>query len=416
MSLPVAAAPPPAPTPPHWPTLLQFGFSALAALGLMGFAVAMLISAFIQLFTPSVGLQLATTSLLNASGMLLAAGLLVPSAAFALLRLLGRRAPLLAEGSRWQRLYRPSLWLLVLPLVLVIGILASFVPWLAFFILPPLHLLGVSLPIFWLVWLARRGLVNAAPQRFWGVLACGLVLGPLVIIAAEGLMAIAILIAMGLHLASNPILFRAIQSLQAYITTNPEPDMEALLDMLSPFLADRGTILLALVALSIGVPLIEEALKPIGLWFLKHRELTGPQGFAAGALSGAGFALFENVTRGVGAEEWGLLIVVRTGTALLHIFTSGLVGYGLALAWRERRYLRLGLAYLAAVALHGLWNGAAVSSALVFVGTAAAEGSPPLLGSYWVLAGPLTLGLLVVGMFGLLVYSNRVLQPAATTE
>jgi hypothetical protein len=54
------------------------------------------------------------------------------------------------------------------------------------------------------------------------------------------------------------------------------------------------------------------------------------------------------------------------GTGVIHILTSGLTGWALALAWRERQYLRLGLVYLGVALIHGLWNG--LTLLLVFSG------------------------------------------------
>jgi hypothetical protein len=69
-------------------------------------------------------------------------------------------------------------------------------------------------------------------------------------------------------------------------------------------------------------------------------------------------------------SEWVSLVVARVGTGVVHILTSGLSGWALALTWRNHRrhglaaYIRLGLVYLLAVLIHGLWNGFTV--AMVF--------------------------------------------------
>jgi hypothetical protein len=62
-------------------------------------------------------------------------------------------------------------------------------------------------------------------------------------------------------------------------------------------------------------------------------------------------------------------VFARIGTGVIHIFTAGLMGWALALAWQENRYLRLGVTYLVAVLIHGLWNGLT----LVTVGTTLSE-------------------------------------------
>jgi hypothetical protein len=40
------------------------------------------------------------------------------------------------------------------------------------------------------------------------------------------------------------------------------------------------------------------------------------------------------------------------------------MGWALVLAWQERRYLRLGLTYILAVAIHGIWNGMVILTAV----------------------------------------------------
>jgi hypothetical protein len=114
--------------------------------------------------------------------------------------------------------------------------------------------------------------------------------------------------------------------------------------------------------------MIEEILKPLGVWFLAGQKLTPTQGFVFGILSGAGFGLFENLgNTSSGGAAWAILASTRISTLLLHCFTAGLVGWALASAWSQRRYLRLGISYILAVLVHGLWNGMAVLSAAASV-------------------------------------------------
>ena len=79
-------------------------------------------------------------------------------------------------------------------------------------------------------------------------------------------------------------------------------------------------------------------------------------------ISGAGFALFESLLNSTQLvdDTWLLVSSMRFGTTLMHMLASGMVGWGLASAWTQRKYLRLAGAYLAAVILHGVWNGLAI--------------------------------------------------------
>jgi RsiW-degrading membrane proteinase PrsW (M82 family) len=81
-----------------------------------------------------------------------------------------------------------------------------------------------------------------------------------------------------------------------------------------------------------------------------------------GVISGAGFALIESLlgTAQLLNESWIIVSSMRFGTTLIHMLASGLVGWGLASAWSQRKYTRLAGAYMAAVLLHGVWNGFAI--------------------------------------------------------
>ena len=112
------------------------------------------------------------------------------------------------------------------------------------------------------------------------------------------------------------------------------------------------------------VPLLEEAIKPIGVWLLCGRRLTPGQGFAAGVLSGAGFALMETLGySSATVDNWLGITLARAGTGVMHITTTALVSWALASTWKDGRYVRVFLTYLAAVIIHGVWNSLTVGLA-----------------------------------------------------
>jgi hypothetical protein len=108
---------------------------------------------------------------------------------------------------------------------------------------------------------------------------------------------------------------------------------------------------------AVVVPLIEEIFKPAGVWLLAGRPLSARAGFVIGALGGAGYAIFESLALSSSGEQWAGLVSARIGTGLVHILTAALTGWAIARAWKTRRYWLLGVAYLAAVTIHSLWNG-----------------------------------------------------------
>jgi hypothetical protein len=187
---------------------------------------------------------------------------------------------------------------------------------------------------------------------------------------------------------------------------------ETLLRQLRPYLLRPGVLYLILAIISGITPLIEEALKPVGLWLLARRRLTPAEGFVGGLLSGAGFAMFESLGNAAvfTGESWAAVTLGRAGTDLIHITASGLVGWALASAWRERRYLRLGATYLIAVFLHGLWNMISLSMGISPLVRMAPENLPPILRSTAV--APVALAVLIVILLVMLVGANARLRRA----
>ena len=114
-------------------------------------------------------------------------------------------------------------------------------------------------------------------------------------------------------------------------------------------MASPAVVASVFVYIAVLVPLIEEILKPIGVWLLAGRKLTPVDGFMAGVLSGAGYALFENLFLSSSGEQWMSVVLARVGTGAVHMFTTSLVGWGLASAWGQGRYLRLALSFALAV-------------------------------------------------------------------
>jgi len=174
------------------------------------------------------------------------------------------------------------------------------------------------------------------------------------------------------------------------------------LELLSQIVNNPTAIFFAVSFFSVIVPLIEEALKPIGVWLLVRRNPTPREGFMAGIISGAGYALFENLGNIVAGSSWSTLVLARIGTSIMHIFTAGLIGYTLALAWKENRYLRLGVAYLLAVVIHGLWNALAIFSAIAGLNLEDA-----ILPAYVVPTSMIAMLAMTIGLFILLILTNR---------
>jgi len=337
----------------HWPSVWQFGLSLFSILALWGLSAMMLLAAFSSAI---VGDTLGTLAvLLNTAGLAFAGVLMIPSAGYALLRLLEK-----PTTFRFH-LRHPSWVIFALPPVILLGYLVSQMDLAAYFLLPIMHVSAAAISVGWLLALGLRGLSLDSPQLSWGIFSCGLVGAPILSLITELVVLFVVVILGVVYLIQEPQVLEALLDLSQ---TMPENAPETAFELLRPYVMKPGILYIALLFGALLVPLLEEFFKPIGVWLLVRRHPTPAQGFAAGLLSGAGYALFENFVLGASAgSDWAVVVIARLGTSLIHVLTTGLMGWALVLVWRERRYLRLVSTYMVAVAIHGIWNGTVILNA-----------------------------------------------------
>jgi len=128
------------------------------------------------------------------------------------------------------------------------------------------------------------------------------------------------------------------------------------------------------VAATFGAPVVEETMKGlvlIGLLWRRRDEIDGPtDGVIYAAMVGLGFAMIENVGYYINAlvtpERGGIALLGYTFvlrgllSPLLHPIFTSMTGLGVAYAATNRRSggaWAVALGWLAAVFLHGTWNG-----------------------------------------------------------
>ena len=346
---------------PHIPSIIQFAVSGSSMLFLWGVALVYGLSGVIQLRQ---GSQPAGFGALFTTAIDIAViGLLVfPSALFSFMRLINH--PIETNIRKTPPIFLALI--LLWPVVLAAGnSLAQAGTWWAIAFFPVTQVAAVLILIAWFYLVAGYKLERSSSQRNWGILAAGMLGGTglsLLIEIIGGILLFAGLIVIAMM---NPAMQSELTQL-ANRMANAGKDMEAIMRILTPLVSRPAVIIPVVFSFSIAVPLIEEACKPIGLWFISRKGLTPAQGFMGGVISGAGFAVIESLlnTARLMDSSWILVSSMRFGTTLMHMLASGLVGWGLASAWSQRKYLRLAGAYLAAVVLHGVWNGLAVLSAV----------------------------------------------------
>jgi RsiW-degrading membrane proteinase PrsW (M82 family) len=351
--------------PPNWSAIIQLILSALAALSLLAVGVIIALTNLLGSLSSGSGVSGLTQPFMVAASLIFLGILVLPSAWYSWKEISHPEFQPVTR-SEWRYLTL-SLTIFVLALeggVLALGNLVAQNDRISWFLLPPLNVLATGLPVLWLVYIGTRGLIPGSPKRKWGVLAVGLTLGPFLILVLELLLLISLGILILLWLVIDPNLSNQLTNL-AFRLEYAAPNVDQVLKILLPYLLNPGLLFISFAFISVLIPIIEETLKPLGVWFLARQKITPAQGFTYGILSGAGFGLFENLgnTSG-GGTDWALVAASRMSTLLLHCFTAGLVGWALASAWSQRRYIRLGISFTIAILIHGLWNGMAVLSSL----------------------------------------------------
>jgi hypothetical protein len=346
------------------------------------------------------------TGWLLAASTLLVALLMVHGGIHALANVLGRPAPAwVARVSAFLRRYAiwaPLLWA---PVVLL-GMWVSQVDAISWLALPLLHALAVALPVLWFAGLATRGVTTGGAGRAWGIFGIAATYNTTLLIIVELLVSLVVGLALLLVLVAGDPNLATQLTLMAQRLANAPLEMEALARILRPLL-DRPLVGFAGLAMFSGlVPVVEELFKSLPVWVLASaRRITPAEGFVAGVLSGGAMALVESLgfSTSIAFTSWTAIVLQRAGTDLLHITTTGLVGWAIASAVAERRYLRLAVCFLLAALIHGAWN------ALALVGVAG-EANGILAGSgllAFARFAPYAMTALGVGIFLLLLGLNR---------
>jgi len=171
-----------------------------------------------------------------------------------------------------------------------------------------------------------------------------------------------------------------------------------------------SVIFLVLTFSAVVVPVIEELLKPIGVWLLAGRKLPPAAGFVAGAISGAAYGFIESLVLTTNDQQWASMMFARVGTSVIHIFTSALTGWAIVQTWGRKRYKTFFLSTFAAVCIHGLWNALIVAASFTTLASQQVISLKIPGLSHFTQIAPLGLLFLTISVFILLIYSNHSLH------
>jgi len=392
-----------------WLSAGQFAFSLIAILALL------LISfiSFFAILLGGVSSELGVvdnqllSSLLFTAGLGFAGVLLIPSVFYSGRKLFGDHPPSFPNRDR-------LIWLgYLFPIPILFGYLIQQGSSWGQILLPMAHVFANGASIIWVLSLARMKFPPKSAQRNWGAFGTGLTLTPAITFVIEILLLVVIGIFWLVMIQYRPDLESDIQYLLNFVNESTAQS-EISARWAGEFVARpevSGTVFLYF---SLLIPIVEELLKPLAVYFLLGRKLKPWEGFLIGATAGAGYALFENLTIGAAADTWTFVMISRLGTTAVHILTTGLVGWGLASAWTEKKYGRLAGSFIAAVALHGVWNGLNIFNAVADFSAFQEQISPFLVnfGSY----APAGMILLALGSLLGLIRANVLLRRAIIAQ
>jgi RsiW-degrading membrane proteinase PrsW (M82 family) len=271
----------------------------------------------------------------------------------------------------------------------------------------------LALPVLALFWIAAGGLPAGSLRRLASVFGIGVFGSPMLALVAEYAIIGLALVVVGIFSLAHPEWLTLLKQLKNQIANSA--DIQTTVTLLAPYLSNP-LILLGVLAFAAGIgPLIEEAAKPLAVWLVGKRLQSPAEGFALGALCGAGFALLEGLSAASGASQsWGIGIGVRALSSLMHISASGIMGWGIASALLEKRYLRLAGAYLTSFLIHGLWNGSVVLVVYGAAQMAILNGQKiDVASTVIILVGLAMLLLLLCMILVFLPLFNRMLRPAS---
>jgi RsiW-degrading membrane proteinase PrsW (M82 family) len=392
----------------YWPAvllMLLFGFGVLL---LWGLTVVLGITSLPTLFTENP--ETLTVLILAASTgfqglVLLAAG------SFAFFKVIGRDMADKDARIPFANWHIPALLAVSVVAILVGSLLKDKnVP--SLFLLPILTLVATIAPL-WLFMGIGTSKMDLGPRwRTWGIFGLGMTLGPVIMLSLEVLLGITIALGIAVYFAMRPELVDPMMQLATQLQSITDP--EEVLDLLVPYILKPIPLIIVLGYTAILVPLIEEFFKPIGVWLFARQLKTPNAGFVMGILSGTAYALVENL--GMTAQagtDWTTIVSARAATGLLHITTTGLMGWAIVYMWNERGYLRFFGSYLTAITLHGLWNSAGVSLAFYAAAEALRKGKEY---QWFAVLGVLVMGSLVIVLLTILINSNRLARTSGATS
>ncbi len=388
-----------------WLSLTAFALSLLGVLGglLATLGLLALLLANMAMGAGGNGLSITWAAASLAAGSLLG----IPMAYWT-----GRKVFL---GKLPDRNRPPAAWAaiaLLFPLAIGGGFLASEKGILPGVLGPMAQVLAAGIPAALIALTVRRASQAVTPTRAWGHFLMGLWASPILALALEAALLVLVVIILVLGLAAQPDMAELLLGL-GMSPALPQAELD---ERLTTLLLNPWTIGIILAYIAVLVPMLEEAIKVLGLAPFLRLPLTPSEAYLGGVLSGLGYALFEALFLPQPGSGWAETMLARVGATLMHAFTAGWVGWALAELTVRRRAGPILLAYPGAVAVHGIWNASAVAVGLAVIAADAANSQPtsPPYSIVSAVAGAMLVALTIGAITGIAVASRRLGRAPAT--
>ncbi|HMD80604.1 MAG TPA: PrsW family glutamic-type intramembrane protease, partial [Anaerolineales bacterium] len=290
----------------HLPSLFGSLLFLLGAIFFFSISLVMGVTALTALFTGE-SIEANQTIFFLAFGF---EGVLLLIAAFISLQKFLNKPSVEQNTVLWLSKKQIAVCLITAGIAILLGSQISNLDSVNWIFLPLLTIPAVVLPLWLLLGLSVRKLPIGSRWQTWNVLGLGMTLGPLILITLEAAVIIIGFIGVIVYIVTQPELIREVERLSNEIVLR-RPNSEEAMDLIAPYLTRPGVIVGALLYFALIIPAIEEIFKPIGVWLLTSKLESPAQGFALGALSGAGFALAETFGVSGQTSEWAVLLLTR---------------------------------------------------------------------------------------------------------
>ncbi len=289
----------------------------------------------------------------------------------------------------------PTVFALVFILAVGLGSLVLWPGGLSRVLFPVLYVLGIGMPIGWVLAVTSRRLSRAGLSSSWREsilqLSSGAFITTSIAVVLEALALVGIILLAVIILLLTP---GGLEALEAFSENIQQPGWAESAENLAGLLFSPPVVISLFFLMCVVVPLIEELLKAAGVVLMSWRHPSPARALWWGLLGGAGFALAEglfNSNLALGDMFWVLLAPMRFGTTLLHCLTGALMGLGWHALLFNKRPLQWLSRYALAVVIHAVWNALGLGLLFTSSGLSAASSRPA--------SASLTSLVLVTGLF-----------------